>query len=340
MGILTDAVEESSGLSCSLSMVGVCYTHNDSQDKARIFAVDTTGKLLAEIRLKGVRARDWEDIAIAGNYLYIGDIGDNRARKTSKKIHRIKEPYVLNVSLGEIMYVDAETFEFDMPAEYGAQNAESMFCEPRGETLYIITKKPDKGETDTAQGKWILKLKWGDRSSPEYVGHLWDGLRGNRKVTGAEMSSDGSLVAVRTYTHIYVWKVSTHAPQKVMERRPCGSRYFKEKQSEAIGFSADGRKLYTTSWGAVGGSSLSMWEYTVGGSSDKSRGGSRSHAAKKLDSSPGKDGRGKPLSECQGDCDRNSDCADEMVCFQRDGHTSVPGCSGRGVKNFDYCIRK
>merc|ERR1712151_1089851 len=144
-----------------------------------------------------------------------------------------------------------------MPDEYGGQNAESMFIEPTGRTLYIITKKPDNGETDTAQGKWLLKVTWGESSSAKFVGHLWDGIRG--KVTGAEMSSDGSLVAVRTYTFVYVWKVSTDNPEKAMAKRPSCSLAHKEKQSEAIGFGADGRTLYTTSEGV----SLPMWEYKV-----------------------------------------------------------------------------
>lgn len=36
------------------------------------------------------------------------------------------------------------------------------------------------------------------------------------------------------------------------------------------------------------------------------------------------------LNECEGDCDSDSDCADGLVCLQRDGNSpaTVPGCSG------------
>jgi hypothetical protein len=47
-----------------------------------------------------------------------------------------------------------------------------------------------------------------------------------------------------------------------------------------------------------------------------------------------------PLGLCQGDCDSDSDCADNLVCFQRGPNESVPGCSGgeSGNTDDDYCV--
>ena len=45
--------------------------------------------------------------------------------------------------------------------------------------------------------------------------------------------------------------------------------------------------------------------------------------------------------KCQGDCDKDSDCASGLRCFLRNGHTHVPGCGSGGtgdVKNYDYCV--
>merc|ERR1712238_572126 len=44
-----------------------------------------------------------------------------------------------------------------------------------------------------------------------------------------------------------------------------------------------------------------------------------------------------PLGNCQGDCDRDSECQEGLVCFQRDGFTPVPGCSTKGNIYADYC---
>jgi len=44
-----------------------------------------------------------------------------------------------------------------------------------------------------------------------------------------------------------------------------------------------------------------------------------------------------PLDVCAGDCDSDKDCAGGLTCFQRSGYTAVPGCSGQGDKDYDYC---
>ena len=46
---------------------------------------------------------------------------------------------------------------------------------------------------------------------------------------------------------------------------------------------------------------------------------------------------GDLLGMCQGDCDADWECGDGMYCFQRSGFTEVPGCSGQGKQNWDYC---
>ena len=36
-----------------------------------------------------------------------------------------------------------------------------------------------------------------------------------------------------------------------------------------------------------------------------------------------------PLGECEGDCDSDTDCAGDLLCFQRGGQEDVPGCIGK-----------
>ena len=52
-------------------------------------------------------------------------------------------------------------------------------------------------------------------------------------------------------------------------------------------------------------------------------------------------GRSNPkLGLCEGDCDRDTDCESGLKCFQRSGYTLVPGCVGRGRRDWDYCVPK
>ena len=40
----------------------------------------------------------------------------------------------------------------------------------------------------------------------------------------------------------------------------------------------------------------------------------------------------------EGDCDNDNECEGDLICFQRNGFTQVPGCSGNGTESHDYCI--
>jgi len=45
-----------------------------------------------------------------------------------------------------------------------------------------------------------------------------------------------------------------------------------------------------------------------------------------------------PLDVCSGDCDSDAECKEGLVCYQRTGKDTVPGCDGEGTKDWDYCI--
>eukprot|EP00934_Nitzschia_sp_Nitz4_P004866 Nitzschia sp. Nitz4//scaffold45_size130396//72961//74076//NITZ4_003455-RA/size130396-exonerate_est2genome-gene-0.63-mRNA-1//1//CDS//3329552416//4856//frame0 len=46
------------------------------------------------------------------------------------------------------------------------------------------------------------------------------------------------------------------------------------------------------------------------------------------------------LSQCEGDCDSDSDCSGSLICYQKDGGSpgTVPGCSGTDFSRTDFCI--
>ncbi len=47
----------------------------------------------------------------------------------------------------------------------------------------------------------------------------------------------------------------------------------------------------------------------------------------------------RPLGLCEGDCDSDSDCTGNLICYQRSAGQSIPGCSGIPNSNSDFCIR-
>ena len=52
----------------------------------------------------------------------------------------------------------------------------------------------------------------------------------------------------------------------------------------------------------------------------------------------GSPGLAFPLQACKGDCDADTDCSGDMICFQRNGNEVVPGCVGTPENARDYCI--
>src|SRR5262249_6464597 len=88
---------EVSGIVDGRATPNTFWIHNDSGDSARFFAINHQGTLWGTFLLAGATAVDWEDIAIGaksggGNYLYLGDIGDNDANRPSITVYRTDEP--------------------------------------------------------------------------------------------------------------------------------------------------------------------------------------------------------------------------------------------------------
>ncbi|KAL3935709.1 MAG: hypothetical protein SGBAC_008824 [Bacillariaceae sp.] len=45
-----------------------------------------------------------------------------------------------------------------------------------------------------------------------------------------------------------------------------------------------------------------------------------------------------PIGLCSGDCDFDSECEGDLICYYRKAFDPVPGCEGLGEDNFDYCV--
>jgi hypothetical protein len=49
-------------------------------------------------------------------------------------------------------------------------------------------------------------------------------------------------------------------------------------------------------------------------------------------------GGASKCSACQGDCDDDSDCEGDLICYQRDGDSPMPpGCTNLAFGKSDYC---
>ena len=239
-------LDEISGIAASRKNDGVFWAHNDSGDVARIYAFDAKGRDLGFFDLKGVTARDCEDIAVGPgpvdgvDYIYLGDIGDNFGRWDEIRLYRIVEPTV-DAKQPETARVldDVEIIRLRYPD--GPRDAECVMIDPVDRDIYIVTKREKFSRVYRAayphltEGVQVLEFKC---QLP------W------RLATGGDISRDGSVVIVRNYLTASIWKRDKGA--KLWEAFAGDGEHLSlkvEQQGEAICIDANGGGCYTTSEG-------------------------------------------------------------------------------------------
>src|SRR6266581_4201638 len=128
-------IKESSGIVASRQYAGVFWTHNDHNSRAPVlFGITREGKSLAEFRVVGANIIDWEDIAIDdAGHIYVGDIGNNEAKRTELVVYRVNEP---DPKSPETRIKVKQTFRLRFPKQ--PFDCESLFV--YREFGYVISK--------------------------------------------------------------------------------------------------------------------------------------------------------------------------------------------------------
>jgi hypothetical protein len=133
------ALTESSGLAFSYRDKECVWSHNDSGDKARLFAFSSNGKCCGRADLIGVNADDWEDMASfddGGPRLIVADVGDNSSKRKSVSLYLFDEPdprektKIRSYQHLVVRYAD------------GPQNCESVAVDVANRRILLIQKSP------------------------------------------------------------------------------------------------------------------------------------------------------------------------------------------------------
>jgi len=239
-------IDESSGLACSRARPGAFFTHNDSGSEARIFAFDVAGNDLGHCLLADVQAYDWEDMAsfsVAGkHYLLLADTGNNGLGAAVQMLHLVEEPAihpVRGITAGQIPIV--QTIHFSYYDDH--RDCEALAVDPTDRTILLVTKQHDTR-------CYVYTMPW-PKDDPEKVFAA-------RKiatleipaVTAMDISPDGRLAIVLTYSHAYEY---TRGPDedwpKAFSRRGRMLAMPGRNQGESICYGPDGKTLYLTSEG-------------------------------------------------------------------------------------------
>ena len=247
--VSTYDVSEASGLLASRQNPGVLWTHNDSGYRGSIFALSTNGAYLARHQTPNVYSGDFEDIAFGPgplphfNYIYLGDIGDNFLNRGSIRVFRFPEPaaYPYQSNAPPVFTLPGAQ-EITLYYPDGPFNCEGMMIDPVTGDLFLATKLTNSSRIYMATR---AELDSGEATLTFIREATF------KSVSAADISADGSLIALRRGTKGGLWvRATNESVGDALARAPLPIPIStNEPNGEAIAFNANGSGYYTTSEG-------------------------------------------------------------------------------------------
>jgi len=189
-------ITESSGIVVSRKDPNVFWTHNDGGGKKQVlYAMTRTGRPLGEFRITGAAVVDWEDIASYDKgHLFIGDIGNNGARRALLAVHQINEPdlernrnALARVTRSWVLRFPKEPFDCESLVVWG-------------ESGYVISKVFDDQRAE------LFRFSLTDSNEVQTL-QLVGELKIDSPVTGADISLDGKLLGIVAKSGAYVFRI-------------------------------------------------------------------------------------------------------------------------------------
>lgn len=238
VGTLQDErIDELSGVVASRRQPGVLWVHNDSGDRARVFAIGLDGATRAEVRVEGASAFDWEDIALGGDgNLYVADTGDNVRIRRHVTLYRFPEPAVAGLGGAQLQ---ARAERVDVRYSDGASHdVEAMLVDPRTGDVVLVTKEQSSATSS------IFVVTQAQFASGQAVAQLAGEVVTGPRVVGGDVRADGSEIVLRTY--LGAWRFDRPAGETLVQALARGgTRFDVPDRAEAIAYLPGDRSLVT-----------------------------------------------------------------------------------------------
>lgn len=196
-------IPEASGIIKSRRHPGIYWVHNDSGNAPWLFAVRRDGSIVRRFRV-AIPNLDWEDIATDdAGHLHIGDTGNNTGLLRVRTIYQVDEP---DPATPEDPARDrplkvTKTFAYVLPSG-NRFDAEGLFLD-RGRAV-VVAKYLDRREAELFAV--ALDGEPAAGAAPAVPVRSLGRLAGfTEPVTGADLSPDGTILAVCSYavTRVY-----------------------------------------------------------------------------------------------------------------------------------------
>jgi len=238
-------VTESSGLAPSNREPGIFWTHNDSGGEAKLFAIDSKGKLTGSVVLEGAEAVDWEDMSsyVDGSdpRLMVGDFGDNGAKRESVSIYLFDEPNPYEHSRVSSL----QRIDYRYPD--GPHDCEALGVAPLRREILLVTKS-----ILPVAACYSIRLPKRDegprfRQQPSRIGTLAIPLVASMDIE----SGTGDIILCNYFQCFRYLRASDDSSAQWMKQIPEMTNLPKLKQIEAITFDTNG-DVWVTSEGIPG----------------------------------------------------------------------------------------
>ncbi|MCB5229644.1 MAG: hypothetical protein GX122_05940 [Candidatus Cloacimonetes bacterium] len=238
-------IDEASGIAASHDTPGLLYTHNDSGGEPLVYVLNGLAMLAARLHLQDASNIDWEDIAVSphpqtGNScIWVGDIGDNKAKRNSVVVYRFEEPAITDTA---IIITDYDRIHIQY--DDGARDAEALFIDPLSGDICIISKREEAvGFYRVAYPYSLIQPNTAIKEATLPLTY----------VVAADISPDGEKILVKTYSDIYLYKRNPgKSIAKALTGKPSQVPYQLEPQGEAVTWDAEGKGYWTLSESAKG----------------------------------------------------------------------------------------
>ena len=214
---------------------------NDGGDQVTVYVLDTRCRVV-DVQTRALDPYDPEDLAVGRDgTVWVADTGDNHGDRATVALLALRP--------------DGSGAVYRLAYPDGPHDAEALLLAPDG-TPYLVTKEVlgagsvyrpvaallEGGTVGLVKVAGVSMTLTGTPGGPV-------GRAGQLMITGGAVSADGRLLALRTYTDAYVWKLSGSDVPAALGAEPVRIALPESPQGEAVTFSTNGRNLVVGSEG-------------------------------------------------------------------------------------------
>jgi len=254
--LITDPdLDEISGLAASRRTPDLYWVHNDAPRPARLIGLDGKGRRRGSLRIEGVRAIDWEDLAAyrfdGKAWLLIADSGDNAGVRKERELVAIEEPALIGDGSEQVVrpawrlrfrYADGAHDVEAMAVDLSTREILLLDKHAPAPVLYSLPLGPGDGRVQVARRR--LALDAIPAPSTQEREARFPAARLGGSPTAMDIDASGRNAVVMTYRDLWFYRREAgESWLQAFARAPSRLPLPPLAQAEAAGFDYPGASV-------------------------------------------------------------------------------------------------